>query len=177
MTRASVELEWLGVRTRRGEAYSYPDKRSAMSKEQYSVPAVYRWKLQPNDGKPSFLVGETEDLYRSLGEYLEHKNKHHTDLRKSFDRCRLNGRVTLEILDFHPFEINGVEFSKEKLFDPFVRGLLENLCCALLQISRFELLNETFYKRAERKLVKLEKDAPGTIAALLQKVKVEQGKS
>jgi len=177
MLEAQIKLDWLPVEMRGGQPYFYPSQRSAISNERYSVPCVCRWALQPNDGKPAFLVGETDDPYRRLGEYLGHKGKRHAGLRGSFDRCSSNGRVALEILDFDPFKVNGVEFSKEKLHDPFVRGLLESLCCASLQMLGFHLLNETFSQRLTRKLVKLEKDAPGTIAALAEKLKAQRGES
>jgi hypothetical protein len=145
-------------------------KGSALPRDHYLGPAVYRWVLRPREDKERFLVGETEDLHRRLREYLEHASKHHQGIRKAFDQCtQTGGVVALEILEFQPFKMNQIEFSRNKLGDPFVRLVLENLCCACLQSQGFDLLNETQDKQVVKKLVNLEKKEPGSIAEFLKR--------
>ncbi len=76
--------------------------------------------------------------------------------------------MIVEVLRFGAFGITGAEFSQDKLDDPFVRGVLETLCCADIQHQGFELLNETKVKQVAKKLRSLDKKSPGTIERLVK---------
>ena len=52
------------------------------------------------------------------------------------------GEVRLDLLHFGNLKINGVLFSAETLKRAFVRGTLENLCCAALQDEGFLVHNQ-----------------------------------
>ena len=171
----SPRFEWSPVITLKKLPYAYPMKRAVLSGKSYSLPAIYRWQLSCPQEKPRFLVGETEDLYRRIGEYLAHKNEHHRNIRKEFDRCCASGgQVGIEILQFEIFVINGVIFSVDKVYDPFIRGVLENLCCAYLRKQSFELLNATLEKKLVRELMKLQKNSPEAFSTLMDQMRAKK---
>lgn len=130
--RLDVVLEWAPAQGPDGKAYFYPDDHKRLRKA-WSKPGVYRWVLSEPDCKVQFVVGEADDLYERLGDYLHSGHEHLVKMQRQFERVRASGgSVGLEILRFDSFAINGVVFDESKLRSFFVRRVLENLCSELL---------------------------------------------
>ena len=121
-----------------GSSYRYGDKLPALKRE----PAIYRWALTDANGNRRFLVGETDNLRERIGSYLNSGYKSHREFRNAFERARnTGGSVGLETLRFEPFSVCGIVFSVNELYNPFIRLVLENLCCAQLVVKPGQLLN------------------------------------
>jgi hypothetical protein len=152
MPEISIALDWMPVPTA-GQPYLYPGKKRLLRGANLRRPAVYRWAIRREKKRDAYLVGETDELDRRLGEYLSSRGKYHSDIRRRFDEyIGSGGRIGLETLRFGEFAINGVAFSENELKDPLVRRLLEALCCNIVRRQGFELLNDTLEKRLARRL-------------------------
>ena len=165
-----IELTWLPSKTAKRLEYVYPLNHLGLSRG----PAVYRWAFSAHEGKARFRVGQTGNLRQRVSDYLNSTTPAHKNIRKVFNEHRSNGgKVYLETLQFEEFRINGLEFSMNRLSDLFVRGVLENLVCALLQTEGFELLNETSDRRSARRSKRWFRQ--GTASAVPNKMEKEGG--
>ncbi|MBI1955769.1 MAG: hypothetical protein HYS38_05200 [Acidobacteria bacterium] len=166
------KFDWLPVVTKNDVPYFYPNNQFTLSRDTYSRPAIYRWSLHTQEGKRKFLVGETENLYKRIGHYLKHgnpRNTHHIKIREMFDKTLdSGGEVSLEILKFEPFKINGVSFLPDRLYDPFVRLVLENLCCLQVAEEHFQLVNATVKRKTKRELEKTFREHPEEASKILK---------
>lgn len=89
-------------------------------------------------------VGEAENICRRLGGYLNPGSSQKTNVRiKAFLDERRTAGVTIrfEVLEFGNFVINGLEINRDRLTNPYVRKLIENLAIALHRSERCVLLN------------------------------------
>jgi hypothetical protein len=176
----SIKFDWVAVPTRRPQQlYCFGTKRRLLTKDCQRA-AVYRWIFHPLGTPPVCLVGSTEDLFRRTSEYQSHKSDHHQKVRESFEKhLSSGGTVVLETLRFDTFTFNGVEFSENKLVNPFIREALEKVCCADLELKGFRLLNSTLQRRYLRKLMSLQKSSPEAFEQVLRDMqkKVEAGQS
>jgi hypothetical protein len=81
--------------------------------------------------------------------------------------------IVIEVADFEPFEVNGIRFAKETLFDRFRRQVLENLLIVFAQRAEaeWELLNVRFgpIEKATLELAKVMRQPPEVLHAALRK--------
>ncbi|HUZ46190.1 MAG TPA: hypothetical protein VMW54_06095 [Terriglobia bacterium] len=148
-----MDLRWEPLVTDAGKLYIYPVQKRAGRATDIRRPAVYRWAIRREGKRDIYLIGETDSLDRRLGEYLRSRTKHHEGIRARFDKyVKLGAQVGLETLQFTDFAINGVTFSDGQLIDPLVRRMLEALCCTVLNVDGFELLNDTLARRKAKRL-------------------------
>lgn len=143
-------FQWRPVELRRGgSGYIFPEKLSLYICEEYARPAVYRWRVFPADSgkREEVYIGEAEILFRRAQRILRATkntdgNKTDCRLRLYFESCTNSGKhVALEWLDFTSFEIDGVRFEAQELWDPFKRRCLENLALTISAAERWEILN------------------------------------
>jgi hypothetical protein len=175
MMAIATNFDWKPVVNRKAEPYLYPNDLSTLSRDLNSRPAIYRWSLGPQDGRNEFLVGETENLYRRIGHYLKHKSGAHVEFRNSFDKARNSGReVSLQILKFEPFNINGIIFSLDRLHDPFVRLVLENLCCLQVLEDGSRLVNAAVKKQRKGELNKALREHPEEVLRIIEEIKSQK---
>ena len=93
MAASQSSLRWILVTGERG-AYRFPDEPTPTMLARWSVPAVYRWAVEPSCDAAMYYLGETG----ALGRRVE------TDLRSRVgDRLReersLGATIRLEVLD------------------------------------------------------------------------------
>jgi hypothetical protein len=145
-----THFQWRAVLiAENGSGYEFPSKLTPFLRGRYSIPIVYRWRVHPGDqGKPEELyIGEAEDLARRIQRVLTpgadgKKKSTNARLREQLDMRRADGKhVYLDYLDFAPFELNDVLFTKELLREVFLRRAMENLSLYLAQVAGHELLN------------------------------------
>jgi len=88
-------------------------------RKEYSRPGVYRWaRCLPNGRLEPLYVGETENLYKRLGDYLKPSTQ--TEHKQALgDEKRQGFHVRFELLEFEPFEINGLEFQPRETLIKF----------------------------------------------------------
>ena len=148
-----MSLRWEPVVGHADHLYAYPAQKQTVRATDIRRPAVYRWAIRREGKRDIYLIGETDNLDRRLSEYLRSRTKHHEGIRARFDDyLKLGAQVGLETLRFAEFAINGVTFSEGQLKDPLIRRMLEALCCAILSVGGFELLNDTLAKRNAKRL-------------------------
>jgi hypothetical protein len=147
----NISVQWRSAVTQEnGQAWCFPNKLTPYFKERYSIPAVYRWRIdkrQPGE-KERIYIGEGEELTRRILWVLKpHSSSKASDtnrrLNEIFHQCALEKRaVWIDIADIDPFEINGVRFDQRDLGDRFKRRMLENLLLAIAGADKnCELLN------------------------------------
>ncbi len=98
MAPSESSLRWIPVTGERGP-YRFPDEPSPTMLARWSVPAVYRWVVEPSCDPAMYYLGETG----ALGRRVE------TDLRSRVgDRLReertLGAAIRLEVLDLASVE-------------------------------------------------------------------------
>lgn len=176
MSGVCIPLEWIPVLTVAGEPYLFPMERRLLRAMDYRSPGVYRWAMPSKTKKNTYLVGETEDIYRRLGEYLKSPNTHHENIRRCFSKhIAAGGKVGFETLRFGGFSINDVTFVESELRNPHVRRLLEAICCITILRDGSELLNDTLEKRQAKKLAALPADTLAeALVAKVGRVKAKQ---
>lgn len=147
----NISVQWRSAVTQEnGQAWCFPNKFTPYFKERYSIPAVYRWRIdkrQPGE-KERIYIGEGEELTRRILWVLKpHSSSKASDtnrrLNEIFHQCALEKRaVWIDVADIDPFEINGVRFDQRDLGDRFKRRMLENLLLAIAGADKnCELLN------------------------------------
>ena len=142
-----IHIQWRSMMEENGAAYQYPARFSRYLRERYSVPAIYRWRVQEAqpDERKTVYIGEAEDLIRRIQRVRTPSKRWDTNkrLKQIFDGKISAGRtVILDVADFEPFELNGVSFSSKELGDQFKRKALENLILCFAQAEGQELLNK-----------------------------------
>jgi|GEM_PF-5982387 len=133
-------------------SYQYPQKMDTHFNEWYGQPAVYRWLVKESNGKlVAIYYGECKHLVRRMRGYINpskggpNSKGQQTNLRmkQRFDTYLESGlSVSLESLEFRPFNLNGIDINQTKLSNTFVRRLLENYFLASHIDSEVELLNQ-----------------------------------
>ncbi|MBI4443203.1 MAG: hypothetical protein HY649_07490 [Acidobacteria bacterium] len=145
-----LTFKWQPVTTSGNEEYLYPMVSSQVPRS-YSRPLIYRWVLSKQGTPSQYFIGETTDLCERVEDYRSARIPYHERVREIFEKHRsVGGQIQLETLDFIPIVINGVEFSPAKLEDPFIRSILENLCCVILEQQEFQVVNRQFAKQKKR---------------------------
>lgn len=168
MLQIAPKFEWLRVLTKDGRSFGYRIKRSELDRKRYSVPAIYQWVLTEDSGSKRFLIGETDDLYERISSYKGSGCKGHRRFRESFDRvCDTGGNVELEILQFEPFQVWETIVSANTLWDPFVRLILENLCCAQAIKESRQLMNAAGEERLKGLVEEMQRRKPEKLAQVL----------
>ncbi|MGH9688593.1 MAG: hypothetical protein ACRD5K_16035 [Candidatus Acidiferrales bacterium] len=167
MTIASlqVSVSWNNViRTlETGEVCEYPGKFTAYMRERYPRPAVYRWSVHPVEPGRSqqVYIGEADDLLVRIQRVLTpakvaKPSDTNGRLKRIFDEQIAAGRhVSLSVLDFSPFELNGALFAADRLSHQYLRRALENICLCMAETEGKELLNKKVEPlgRAKRKKI------------------------
>lgn len=159
MNGFEISFNWLAVQSSQGISYSFPAPVSKYLRQQYNKPAVYHWLIERN-GKISIYLGETENLDRRLNHYLKPGPSQKTNrrIRKFLDEeLSQDASIKFDVLSFDPFEINGREYSPEKLWEEEVRCFLENLLITQLppeieKLNRVISVQEKAIHRAAKAL-------------------------
>lgn len=124
-----VQYSWQPLSTPAGQVYRFPEPLSPELREQWSIPAVYRWVFRDAEGKVrEALVGEAEDLARCVYQYLNPGGGQYASprIRQRLVDSSLSGeRAELEVLKIASVAINGNELPPRELRRPAVRRLLE----------------------------------------------------
>ena len=114
-----------------GQPYRFPQKTTKFLRQRYQGPAVYCWRIDRPRVASAVYIGETDCVLRRLRGLLWPSNKGaETNLRLSrlFRSLLSAGTViTLELLSFEPFVVNGYEVSMERLRNPYLRKLVEDV--------------------------------------------------
>jgi len=140
----SLHYAWRPVENKSGAPYLYPDG-SGIAAER-DGPAVYRWVIyekQPGDLKRLY-IGEAELLSRRVYGYLNPGPSQQTNIRlkaRFEEEMKADNKVTLETLEFEPFDMAGVSISMQDLADKRVRRFLEGLFTLLYSRSGYTVLN------------------------------------
>ena len=135
-TERSFEIDfvWTAVEALDGTAYGFPNGLTPRMKVKYSSPAVYRWTVNSDKGKlVAIYFGETENLYRRMGQYLRPGPSQKTNLRikaQSDQALLQRSSIGLEVLSFEAFTLNSVKFDDTCLGYSYMRQCLENLTLA-----------------------------------------------
>ncbi len=151
MSGFEISIQWRTVTAREnGATYNFPEQFTYYMRQEYSKPAVYRWRVMRISGeaKEPVYIGEAEDLVRRIQRVRTPSRKTkegdtNRRLNKIFhEYLSAERKVVLDIADIEPFEINGVRFDKQGLGDRFKRRALENILLLIAQSSPgYELLN------------------------------------
>jgi len=149
MKTIDIEVRWTSVLNADAAPYKYPERLTRSLKKHYPNPVVYRWRILPlaND-KETIYIGQAEDLHQRIQRVLTPSKKAKAGdtnkrLKRVFDERRsLTKGVVLEIVEFEPFEFNGVRFSPDDLFNKFKRTALENLLLSFAHAGGQKLLNK-----------------------------------
>ncbi|MBZ5647487.1 MAG: hypothetical protein LAN37_09720 [Acidobacteriia bacterium] len=125
-----IEMRWTPVLAGVGEPYRFPQKTTKYLRERYQGPAVYCWRLDRPRVPSVVYVGETDCVIRRLRGVLWAGRRGETNLRlnRLFQSLLAEGAdITLEVLSFEPFAVNGYEVSMERLRNPYLRKLVESI--------------------------------------------------
>src|SRR5713101_6972215 len=113
-------------------------------RKKYAASGVYRWRVvknQPGE-KETIYIGEAEELARRIQRVCTpSKTAKDSDTNKRlhtvFQKYVSEGRkIAFDVADVEPFEINGVRFGGDTMYNPFKRLSVENILLALAQKSR-----------------------------------------
>ncbi len=101
MAPSESSLRWIPVTGERGP-YRFPDEPSPTMLARWSVPAVYRWVVEPSCDPAMYYLGETGALGRRIA----------TDLRsrlgdRLLEESSLGAVIRLEALDLSGSEVGG----------------------------------------------------------------------
>jgi hypothetical protein len=147
-----------------GGPYRFPEKITRSMRALYDGPAVYCWSVDWPGRAPARYVGETENMIRRLRAFLQPGPTRETNWRlkqylKAARARRVN--VTLEVLRFEPFVVNGFKVTMRALTNPHVRRLLENLVILTEMQAWAEVLNRgtDLGEKRWKRLVKAAKSA------------------
>ncbi len=114
-----------------GQPYRFPQKTTKFLRQRYQGPAVYCWRVDRPGMRSVVYVGETDCVLRRLrGVLWPSKNGAETNLRlgRLFRALLVPGaQITLELLEFEPFVVNGYDVSMERLLNPYLRKLVEDI--------------------------------------------------
>lgn len=146
MEHLKFEYHWHAVEGSPGVAYLFPGAVTHYVTANYSLPAVYRWAILDTQGRfVAVYFGETENLTRRIGQYLNPGRKQQTNiqLKERFDdELRKGSRIELRCLAFEPFSVCGRRFSLDDFRKGYVRRVLENLALALEHDAGPQVLNK-----------------------------------
>ncbi len=125
-----IEFTWKNLESGPGESYRFPDI-STPHMKRYRIPAVYRWVVLNHDGSlEATYIGEAENVERRLKHYLKPGDSQYTNLRikATLEEYQSQGKdIRFQLVTFENFVINACNFGNDRLSDPFVRAVVENL--------------------------------------------------
>lgn len=139
-------LEWRPVLKDAISRYLYPEPITLPMKQQYSGPAVYRWRVcdEPQSVPHAIYIGMTKKLCPDrLGHYLDPGDSN-TNLRLSrfFQSSLQQGRIViLDYLYIEKVTIDGREWRSIDLSVQYQRTLVESLLIDHYRQSGLVLLN------------------------------------
>lgn len=154
----TIDFRWKPVQATLN-SYTFPSSSCSEIRKWHSVPALYRWVVLEGDRQVAVYYGECINLAKRINGYAKpsaggpNSKGQETNLRLNalFRREQQIGkRIALEVLEFKPFVINGVEFTQERLNSAFVRRFLENLFLSSHSDSSVQLLNQAKPKHIAR---------------------------
>lgn len=140
------QYDWIPVEIRPSQRYFFPGEINSYFRENWGGPAIYRWVVfehEPGDLRHLY-VGEAESLPRRIYGYLNPGPTQRTNqrLKAAFEQQISRGRkVVLDVLNFDPFEIEGVAIAIGDLENKWVRRFLEGLFTMYYSRSGYSVLN------------------------------------
>jgi len=148
-----------------GQPYRFPQKTTKFLRQRYQGPAVYCWRIERPGLRRVVYIGETDCVVRRLGGVLSPSRiGAETNLRLAtlFRALLIPGaEITLELLEFERFVVNGYEVTMAKIRNPYLRKLVEDIAIVT------EAEQGSFVLNAGRELVQREKARMAAVVAEL----------
>lgn len=127
----NFDFSWKKVLSDKNTGYRFPNEITEYMKKRYKSPTIYRWLVHHDDKLESIYIGEAEILCpRRIYHYLHPGPSQMTNIRinKLFTKLnKENRQITLEILVFKSFQLDGKTISMSDLDKKTVRVFLEHL--------------------------------------------------
>ena len=166
MSGFDLHVQWRSALSADSAPYYFPDRFTPYFRKNYSVSAVYRWRVMRvgSEMKERIYIGEAEHLVTRIQRVRTPSRKAkegdtNKRLNKLFTEYLSEGRkIVLDIADIEPFEVNSIRFDHSALGHRFRRRALENLLLAIAEVSGdYELLNIVIdpVEKARRALARL----------------------
>lgn len=127
-----------------GSPYQYPTFTTKYMKQNYKLPAVYRWHIKI-DNKSVLYVGQTNNLLRRIGNYINATSHQKTSIRIKNELQQLitqNAEIYLERMVFEVIYLNSQTITYADLSHEYVRIFLENWLLINYHAQEIELLNK-----------------------------------
>jgi len=135
---------WNLVESEKGVPFEWGGRVSAYMKSNYSRPGVYRWSIWKEKQLGAAYIGESEQVVRRIGQYLNPGSRDSTDrrLHDSLEKQFQKGlKVQLEFLFIEPTSLNSIRIANENLSDTFLRRMIENLIISDIDTTQCALMN------------------------------------
>ncbi len=146
MTLTTLDYSWNPILIDGKNPYFFPQKISGFMRENYKIPAIYRWVVENNGSVDNYYIGESSLLCpRRIYGYLNPGSTQMTNLRMNEQFCKFvnSGKtIRLEFLQFTNFVMDDKIFDYSSLEKKFVRVFLEHLLLIEHDDSKIKLLNQ-----------------------------------
>ncbi len=141
-----INYEWIPVFSEPGVQYTFTTARTRYLRQNYSIPAIYRWHaFNPELNQPEqYYVGETNNLYGRINFYLriDATQKTNIRLRTYFQEHLQQGfQIQMELLHIDSLTIDKSPVTLDNLQYKYFRVMLENYFIYRLRCEGFTLLN------------------------------------
>ena len=145
MLKIHIDFEWKLIFFDKSIPYNFPDRISKFMKQNYKIPAVYRWIVEENGKIKSMYIGEAEELCpRRVYSFLNPGPSQSTNFRLKimFNNEISNGKkVLLEKLHFSEFMFDDKIIKYNELKKKQIRIFLESLLIVHYTNKKFKILN------------------------------------
>lgn len=146
MITLTVDFEWKPVLENESIHYFFPNKITTYMRQQYRMPAIYRWVVESDKTIESVYIGETEELCpRRIYGYLNPGPSQMTNIHINNlfnDLIKKEKTIRLEHLVFSDFSFDGKKMTVQDLAKKNVRVLLENVMVTHQENDRITILNQ-----------------------------------
>jgi hypothetical protein len=147
----SIEMElvfdWIPVPIEDGTEYHFPQSITALMRQQYRAPAIYRWHVyqnQPGDLRIAY-IGETHRLCPDrINGYLFPGPSQMTNLRLNAEfksHASAGRRIRLEVLTMETLRVDNIRMTVGDLADADVRRTVEKVLTIHYWTQGWTLLN------------------------------------
>lgn len=146
MITLTIDSEWKPILENKSVQYLFPNTITSYMRQQYKMPAIYRWVVDTDKTIESVYIGETEELCpRRVYGYLNPGPSQMTNIRINnlFNDLIKKGKVIrLEHLVFSDFSFDGKKITAQDLAKKNIRVLLENIMLAHHENDGTTILNQ-----------------------------------
>lgn len=131
MKELDIEMRWQPVYAAPRKPYRFPEKTTKYLHRRYTGPAVYCWRIDRRGMRTVVYVGETDNVLRRLRGLLWPSKKGELNNLRMGELFRAlltpGAQITLELLQFEPFAVNGYEITVHRMRNPYLRKLVESI--------------------------------------------------